>query len=64
MKVRKGLGRHPEGREVLGGKSEVEAGSQNEMLTGIRREAPWEEVRGDGKGTLSMEARELRVGQS
>lgn len=38
VKGRKGLGRHPEGRGVLGGKYEVEVGSQNEMLTGKRRE--------------------------
>lgn len=31
-------GRHPKGRGVLGGKYEVEVGSQNEMLTGKRRE--------------------------
>lgn len=40
----------------------MEAGHQNEMLTGIRREAQLEEIRGDGKGTPSVEARELEVG--
>lgn len=67
MKGRKSLGRHPEGRQVLGGKSEAEVGSPNETLTGMRKEARLgggQRSRVMGRGTLSMEARELRAGQS
>lgn len=67
MKGRKGLGRHPEGRVIFGRKSEVEVGSPNEMLTGIRKEARLgggQRSRVMGRGTLSMEARELSAGGS